>query len=513
MNEQLIKFIEFCLVDGVISDKEREIIFRKSKEFGVPEDECEIILESMVYSKTSGSQNDLNKKVNIPNNTSFKIEKLEDYVDQQYLKDWFKDWLLNEIQIKDTLKNQDELLRNSYLEYFDSDEFKKDVKNTPIQKESLINLCELKPVDPIPSFFFTKGVEGKDGFVESLFKKEILDSLENEKYISYTTSSRSNDFSQKVNIPWGEKDVKDMIENYHNPNKELDGDWYNLVYNLYSRFSGRDCVLTTDNSITELHERINLSKSNFKRTPINEISIHTFLDKFGNFKQSFHQVRNFLKSDYLKINHLSPLKIEHRNTLFNEFIEKVSVNDVTRRIINVDVKIKEFIDQTYNQQISVFNDNNVFLYVFKNDKTPGGLPKLLLKLNTILTSINHISFQIFELYIQLLKYRDNLLNMYIDDKQVELEGVLNSFENSDLNMSNYEKNSLSKLDSINKNLVDLKIIIKEGFDNLSEDLKGVMDKLDHINESNNEILSNMKFNNFLQIVSTYQLFKINMNTK
>ena len=36
MNEQLIKFIELCLVDGVISDKEREVIFRKSKEFGVP---------------------------------------------------------------------------------------------------------------------------------------------------------------------------------------------------------------------------------------------------------------------------------------------------------------------------------------------------------------------------------------------------------------------------------------------------------------------------------------------
>ena len=48
MNEQLIQFIELCLVDGVISDKEREVIFRKSKELGVPDDECEIILEGMV---------------------------------------------------------------------------------------------------------------------------------------------------------------------------------------------------------------------------------------------------------------------------------------------------------------------------------------------------------------------------------------------------------------------------------------------------------------------------------
>ena len=56
MNEQLIKFIELCLVGGVISDKEREVIFRKSKELGVPEDECEIILKGMIQQKESSSE-------------------------------------------------------------------------------------------------------------------------------------------------------------------------------------------------------------------------------------------------------------------------------------------------------------------------------------------------------------------------------------------------------------------------------------------------------------------------
>ena len=57
MNEQLIKFIEICLMDGVVSDKEREVIFRKSKEFGIPEDECEIILEGMIQQKGMVSEN------------------------------------------------------------------------------------------------------------------------------------------------------------------------------------------------------------------------------------------------------------------------------------------------------------------------------------------------------------------------------------------------------------------------------------------------------------------------
>ena len=48
MNEQLIKFIELCLMDGVVTDKEREVIFRKSKELGIPEDECEIIIEGLI---------------------------------------------------------------------------------------------------------------------------------------------------------------------------------------------------------------------------------------------------------------------------------------------------------------------------------------------------------------------------------------------------------------------------------------------------------------------------------
>ena len=48
MNKQLIKFIELCLADGMISDKERKVIFRKAKELGVPKDECEIILDGLV---------------------------------------------------------------------------------------------------------------------------------------------------------------------------------------------------------------------------------------------------------------------------------------------------------------------------------------------------------------------------------------------------------------------------------------------------------------------------------
>lgn len=59
MNEQLTKFIELCLADGVISDKEREVIFRKAKALGVDEDECEILIDS--YTQQVNKLSETNK--------------------------------------------------------------------------------------------------------------------------------------------------------------------------------------------------------------------------------------------------------------------------------------------------------------------------------------------------------------------------------------------------------------------------------------------------------------------
>lgn len=59
MNEQLIKFIELCLADGVITDKEREVIFKKAKKLGVDEDECEILIDSFTQRINKASSNDI----------------------------------------------------------------------------------------------------------------------------------------------------------------------------------------------------------------------------------------------------------------------------------------------------------------------------------------------------------------------------------------------------------------------------------------------------------------------
>ncbi len=74
MNDQLIKFIELCLMDGVVTDKEREVIFRKSKELGVPEDECEIILESMTFKKNDNKKDSNNTEESIDETSQNEIK-------------------------------------------------------------------------------------------------------------------------------------------------------------------------------------------------------------------------------------------------------------------------------------------------------------------------------------------------------------------------------------------------------------------------------------------------------
>ncbi len=104
MNKQLLKFIELCLTDGVITDKEREVIFRKATEYNVDIDECEIILESMIQQKNMSqtstvSKNEIVTEVNTEINNSEKdsffreaAELIVEYqeVSEDFLKDKLK---------------------------------------------------------------------------------------------------------------------------------------------------------------------------------------------------------------------------------------------------------------------------------------------------------------------------------------------------------------------------------------------------------------------------------------
>ena len=72
MYQELISLIELCLVDGVISEKERNVIFNKSKSLNITDDECEVIIDSLIHKHNKKSID--NKKIKDKSELSEKSE-------------------------------------------------------------------------------------------------------------------------------------------------------------------------------------------------------------------------------------------------------------------------------------------------------------------------------------------------------------------------------------------------------------------------------------------------------
>ena len=50
-NDQLDKLIEMALMDGELTEKEKQILFKKAETFGVDLDEFEMVLEAKLFEK------------------------------------------------------------------------------------------------------------------------------------------------------------------------------------------------------------------------------------------------------------------------------------------------------------------------------------------------------------------------------------------------------------------------------------------------------------------------------
>jgi len=57
-NERLEKLIEMALIDGDLTEKEKQILFKKAEELGVDLDEFEMVLEAKLFEKQQGNKSD-----------------------------------------------------------------------------------------------------------------------------------------------------------------------------------------------------------------------------------------------------------------------------------------------------------------------------------------------------------------------------------------------------------------------------------------------------------------------
>lgn len=437
------------------------------------------------------------------NNKTVNTENLVNY---PVLKTWFLNWIKTNKKIEYLKKNKNTLLKKIICEEINKKNINGLENKKFISLNTLKNMCELNKTEDSWKLIGLKKVKGKKGSVESKFKNEIFQALENERFICYFSSTKTN---EKLPLNWEEEDLISMIKYHQDPSAELVGNrWYDLSKNPYIIFIERKSILITSESIFEFHETNNFSDYSRVKVQLDNVDFSIFTDKYENFDYHYAPLINVFKSNILKINDFVPKKIKHPNNQFISEINRIGINDYTKRIMAIDDKIKQNMNSAFNDKIKLLYKNDNYFIKTKSTKDILGNQKISFVENSIVNDLHFASLELFNLYIKLLEFRDSLIKKLVKKKIVELETILIEFENSYLGMSFFEQTSVSNIEEMNRNIFKLNTTTKEGMEELSFKLDNIDYELDTLNDSNQDILNNLEFNNFINLVNTYQLHKI-----
>ncbi|GAP68291.1 hypothetical protein BA6E_102291 [Bacteroidales bacterium 6E] len=185
MNEQLINFIDLCLSDGILTEKEREVIFRKASILGVPDDECEIILNAKLKISGAKYEVDEGKKTNTspriyvsPKANKVKYEKLAREMEWQ-----------NEI---DTLSNDLELIKEK------KEAIQKDLIDLTNKSASYIDHIKRQDIKTIISNLTGNLMTEVESYLFSKYETEIIVNKKKSPDLSELVSNNDDDTSLKM---------------------------------------------------------------------------------------------------------------------------------------------------------------------------------------------------------------------------------------------------------------------------------------------------------------------------
>jgi F0F1-type ATP synthase membrane subunit b/b' len=422
MNEQLVKFIELCLIDGVLTEKEREVIFRKSKELGVPIDECEIILEGLQHKF----------KISKPN-------KIEDF------------------NIDNSIDNQEEIIKIKKIDFVEiSDEKLRTIFNGNSQKR-------------------IKEIEKSMNELE----KSSLDFVKRLEIINTTIKKNQEEYQKNLN------ELKDLnIESYDEKLNKERKELSNYLNNGYVKI-----------------------RNDYRREIENINSIYN--DKnFQLFKKLYKE---------------SPLLFQ--SNIFNRFLETIKINN-DEQILNLSRFLKFIIkkEKEYSKEIKT-----LFEKIETGNMSKTDLELLLINKSNLISFYN--SFHL--MYQSLVNNKMGVfMKIYIE---IESMGIFTSFfeENvmNNLNILNKHLSNLnstlslvSKQLSLTNNYIDLlntqmyktNLLVEETNYNL-QDISDGIEQSNSLLGTQNDYLSSINsgigMNNLLTGIQTYQMYKINKNTK
>lgn len=539
MNEQLIKFIELCLVDGVITDKEREVIFRKSKELGVSEDECEIILEGMLY-KSSKNNKPINDDLKNEDNSledekilkidKLKFEKTSDEILKKIFESNYQD-IISKVEsdinrIKTEISPIDNKMKKINEELLEFDSKIKEIQN---DNKKLIRETEFD--------IFAFKNELRNIIDESVYSK-------NDSAIDFIDEHRIKLFELKKgflgkrsrgdlkNFPWVEflERYKTNSDYYVNEN---DIKLIDTINNLYKKFEdqikNRDDIF--DEKIAKNREVIGdlIHKENLIKDEIDELaktkkSLLNEIDELNNKIHRLNKLNNSTNFDlFKKLYNNSPILFQ--SNIYSRYLQTIEI-DNDKQIENL-TRFLNFIiekERDYSKNIS-----SSFESLEKGKLSQEDFNKLIKNKDDLKLFYNcfHIMYQglvsnkmglFMKIYIELeglgifnTFFEENVMNnLNMMNKQLEhLNLTLKEVSDGMSKTNNYLK-------LLNNNMYDLKLSLDETNLNLMDISSSIEDGNSLLREGNeflDGINSGVGLNNILTGIQTYQMYKINKNTK
>ena len=492
MNEQLIKFIELCLVDGVITDKEREVIFRKSKELGVPDDECEIILEGMI------------NKFNFSNERKSELEK--DNEDENPDSDVNTREVLDEysklIEIKKIELNKLIEKSNSIDKFWDNlnrfkklsiEEVNRIKSNFNINNDRYNFECDLF-LEKKTGWYFNKFGEllfTQDSNPEFKYKFYIHKTIKEKKYVQLPKIKSQGNFFKKthsIELIYGSLyiGIHDTLINH---TKSLLQD-----YNNYLEDS-----LKISNELLKLNEENN-----------------DLLIKYEHVKQ-MGSVRNKILIKYNK-DDISQLKKnpDDINLLIRKYQNKFG-NEESLNIVQIKNRLTEIINELDQLYDFILN------YDLRNSNPPKKTTLIIPdKKNHYLISelIHEFEEGVFN-FSQVYYYTLCMITSMIEGDKITFMEIYLKFDKIGIFNSNWENKMLEGISSIGDKIDNL----TKSVNRMNSSISSKLNSLYHLTESSFKSLqesvtselksidSSVKFNTLLTGIQTYQMYKINKNTK
>jgi hypothetical protein len=146
-NEQLEKLIEMALIDGVLTDKEREILKRKAVSQGFDEDEFEMVLEAKLFEKNQTTSQVINNNDSNLSGIHLLFKKINDIDSEQEPNiEVKKEEYKNTEDVNSFFSNVGTFFSNSSSE---SDVRKQKNKWVIKQKEKILNIINTFPIGNI----------------------------------------------------------------------------------------------------------------------------------------------------------------------------------------------------------------------------------------------------------------------------------------------------------------------------------------------------------------------------